>query len=451
MAKSPRLGNLIPSKMRYRTFWLSSLWLFFTLALGCGGGGDSGDSDPGKDLTQVPPPSNSPDGSQSGSGGSSDTSSGSSGSLVAVQPGEYALVNPTPACPLIAGSESAEFKLLFANLENAPYFDEIVEDAIHNQFQQLAPLKDYQSHFAFYRLALSDADSLGCEATGNSSGASFACDNARVHEAILQQCDVDDIHGVIKVVIADTGYGASGGEVIYLGSDSEWADADSALFNLHNLVAHEVGHNFGLADLYDGGTNDDGSPVTGWPSDLSREWHNLDGPGCAKWCNSYKPASEYTLSASAACLTFDSKDACISHNRSEAGECKTDDGGTVACCTWSEDSEDEYFGSQCTPAWGTEDIGLDCLEGTGCYYGGAYGNNSWRPAKSWPDSIMYGAGQSEAFDSVSQRALSDVIRCCGTSDDQTQSCAAFRAEFSTFLSEFQPYKVRMGSCGAKAG
>ncbi|WP_078083479.1 hypothetical protein [Microbulbifer mangrovi] len=450
MAKCPHLGNLNPFKMRFRTFWLCGLCIFSALVLGCGGGGGE---EPDKDLTQVPPPSNAPTDSQNSSGGSTDTSSGSSGSPVAVQPGEYARVaaSSSSSCPLVAGSELAEFKLLFANLDNAPYFDEILEDAIHNQFQKLAPLADYSANFAFFRLDLTGADALGCEATGNSSGASFACDDDRVHQAILEQCDVDDIHGVIKVVVADTGYGASGGEIIYLGSDSQWPDADTALFNLKNLVAHEVGHNFGLADLYDGGTNADGSPVTGWPSELSREWGNLDGPGCEKWCNSFKPASEYTLSASAACSTFDSKDACVSHNRSEAGECKTDDGGTVSCCTWSENTEDEYFGSQCTPAWGTEDIGLDCLKGAGCYYGGAYGNNSWRPAKSWPDSIMYGAGQSEAFDSVSQQALSEVIRCCGTSDDQTKSCTAFRSEFAVFLEEYQPYKVRMGSCGVQPG
>lgn len=446
MAKCPHLGNLNPFKMRFRTFWLSGLCIYVTLALGCGGGG-GGSEDPGADLTQVPPPSNAPSDAQGGSGGASDTPTDTSGSLQTVQPGDYARVNTTPSCPLVAGSEAAEFKLLFANLDGAPYFDEIVEDAVHNQFQQLAPLKDYTANFAFYRLELTGADALGCEATGNSSGASFACNDERVHQAILEQCEVDDIHGVIKVVIADTGYGASGGEIIYLGSDSQWPDADTALFNLKNLVVHEVGHNFGLADLYDGGTNADGSPVTGWPSELSREWGNLDGPGCEKWCNSYKPASEYTLSASAACNTFDSKDACVSHNRSESGECKTDDGGTVSCCTWSEDAEDEYFGSQCTPAWGTEDIGLDCMEGAGCYYGGAYGNNSWRPAKSWPDSIMYGAGQSEAFDSVSQQALSEVIRCCGTSDDSTASCASFREEYVAFMKDSQPYKDRLGSCG----
>lgn len=438
--------------MQSSIYRLLAFTFFLSLLAGCGGGG-GGSSDPEPDIGQVPPPSYSPD-SGSSSGGSSDTSTGSSGSqpggpiadspTSAVAPGDYASV---ANCPLVAGSETAEFKLLFIDLDGAPYFDAIVDDAIKNQFQALAPFRDYVSHFAFYQLALSDAASLGCEKTGNTSGASFACDDDKVHQAILQQCDIDDIRGVIKVVIADTGYGASGGEVIYLGSDSSWADAATALHQLRNLVVHEVAHNFGLADLYDGGTNADGSAVTGWPSSLSRQWRNLDGPGCDKWCSSFKPASEYTQSASAACHTFDSKDSCIGYNRDTQGECTTDDGGTVECCAWSEDTVDDYFGSQCTPAWGTEDIGLDCLEGAGCYYGGAYGNNSWRPAKTWSDSIMYGAGHSDAFDSVSERELAEAIRCCGTSDDSTASCASFREEYAAFIKDSQPYKDRVGSCG----
>ncbi len=422
------------------------LSLLLTLATGCNGG-SGGDNDTEADISPLPPSSSAPDGDTGGTGSPSNGGQGSPASGEPVAPGNYAKVFATPDCPLIAGTESAPFTLLFANLDNAPYFDAIVQDAISNQFQGLAPFRDFPASFAFYQTALSDAEALGCASTGSDIAASFACEDDKVHEAILQQCDIDDIYGVIKVVITDSGYGASGGELIYFGSDSEWPDQDTALYKLRNLVVHEVGHNFGLADLYDGGTNADGSAVTGWESELAREWRNLDGPGCEKWCGSFKPASEYTLSTSAACHTFDNKDSCISYNRNEAGECTTDDGGTVECCAWSEDTVDDYFGSQCTPAWGTEDIGLDCVQGTGCYYGGAYGNSAWRPAKSWPDSIMYGAGHSDGFDGQSERELAEAIRCCGTSDDGTQSCAAFREDYLSFMDNYQPYKQRIGSCG----
>jgi len=420
------------------------LCLLLFLATGCNGG-SGGSADPEADVTPAPPSPSAPDGDPENSGAPSDPGQDTAGSAQMVAPGEYAKVFATPNCPLIAGSESAPFTLVFADLDHAPFFDAIVQDAIANQFQGLAPFRDFPSSFAFYQTALADAEALGC--ADGEAGASFACDDDKVHQAILQQCEIDDIHGVIKVVIADAGYGASGGEVIYFGSDSQWPDQETALFKLRNLVVHEVGHNFGLADLYDGGTNADGSAATGWAKELARAWRNLDGPGCAKWCGGFKPASEYTQSSSAACHTFDNKDSCISYNRNEAGECTTDDGGSVECCTWSEDTVDDYFGTQCAPAWGTEDIGLDCLEGTGCYYGGAYGTNAWRPARSWPDSIMYGAGHSEAFDGASERELTEIIRCCGSSDDATQSCASFREKYVAFMADYQPYKQRLGSCG----
>ncbi|SDZ84324.1 hypothetical protein SAMN05216562_0706 [Microbulbifer marinus] len=59
---------------------------------------------------------------------------------------------------------------------------------------------------------------------------------------------------------------------------------------------------------------------------------------------------------------------------------------------------------------------------------------------------MYGR-QSEAFDTVSEQALRQVLRCCASSDDSTALCASFRSEFATFMEEYQPYKKCFGSCG----
>ncbi|MFV8783445.1 hypothetical protein ACNKU7_13600 [Microbulbifer sp. SA54] len=424
---------------------LSALFLS-TLLAACGGGGAAGEAQ--QAPVEAPNPSGSvptTPGSSAGTGQASpDTESGIN--TIQVSPGDYADI---ANCPPFVGSENAEYKLLFINLDSAPYFDDIVDDAITNQFQVLPPYSDYFSRFAFYKMPLSDSAALGCEKSDSTNAAAFSCDDEKIHQAIQQHCAVDDIEGIIKVVIAGAEFGASGGEVIYFGSDASWTDRDTALYYTKNLVIHEVSHNFGLADLYDGGTNKDGSAVTGWPSSLSRQWHNLDGPGCDKWCASAKPASEYILSANSACHTFSDRQSCVDFNRAQDGECKTDDGGSYACCAWSEDTVDDYFGSQCTPAWGTEDIGLDCLDGAGCYYGGAYGNNSWRPVKSPADSIMYSAWQAAEFDSVSRRELAEAIRCCGTADDSTASCEMFRQEYSTFLREHQPFKNRVGSCGVK--
>nr|WP_010132330.1 hypothetical protein [Microbulbifer agarilyticus] len=410
------------------------------LVTACGGGSSEEDGSD-RELTQTPPPSYAP-GNGSDSSGSPPTP-GSSGGTQAVPPGEYATLE---RCTPFSGSAEAPLKVIFANLDAAPYFDEIVQDSLENQFRSLAPFAEYQHQFGFYRVNLDGFSAQGCSRI-DSGG--FTCDEDKIHQSIYQQCGGDDLHGVIKIVIAEADFGASGGEVIYVASDRDWQDSATALYYLRNIVIHEVGHNFGLADLYDGGVNRDGSAVEGWPSELSREWANLDAPGCSKWCNNFKPASEYTQSESAVCPSFTDRSSCVAYNRSEAGECATDEDGNPTCCAWSSNNEDDYFASQCTPAWGTENIGQDCLQGTGCFYGGAYGNNSWRPAKTWEDSIMYGAGQSTAFDAASERALGEAMRCCGTSDDSTKSCALFRANFTTFMQDFQPYKTRLGSCGTR--
>ena len=419
------------------------VFIFTALCLSACGGGSS-EAQTESNLEPAPPsyaPGSSSDSSDGGAANPDGSGQENSGDQP-VTPGQYATLHH---CEPFNGSNASPLKVIFANLDNAPFFDAIVEDAVANQFQALPPFSEYRGQFAFYQIDLEDSQALGC--THKETGG-FACDTQQVQQAIVRQCGGDDIEGVLKVVIGEGLYGASGGEIIYVASDVQWQSADTALHHLRNIVIHEVGHNFGLADLYDGGTNADGSSVPGWPSALSREWENLDGPGCSKWCNSYKPASEYTLSASATCPTLTDKASCTSFNRSAEGECEVDDDGNYTCCGWSEDITDDYFGSQCTPAWGTENIGQDCLQGTGCFYGGAYGNNSWRPAKAWEDSIMYGAGHSQTFDAASERALREAIRCCGTSDDGTASCATFRAEYNTFLREYQPYKTRIGSCGS---
>ncbi|MBN8430018.1 hypothetical protein JF535_04035 [Microbulbifer salipaludis] len=427
----------------YRALRILFVFSLLMALTACGGGGGTEASD---DTELNPtPPSYAPGDSSDSSGSTPSTSDGDSTQQSPesedVAAGNYATLE---RCLPFAGNSEAPLKVLFANLDGAPYFDQIVQDAVENQFQGLPPFSEYSGQFAFYQIDLQGFASLGCS---RNSGGGFYCDIDQIHSAILQQCGSNDIHGVMKVVIAEGDYGASGGEIIYVASDRDWQDSGTALHQLRNIVIHEVGHNFGLADLYDGGVNADGTAVTGWPSELSRAWANLDGPGCAKWCNSFKPASEYTQSANATCPTLTDKASCTSFNRSAEGECETDDEGNYTCCGWSEDTEDDYFGGQCTPAWGTEDIGQDCLQGTGCFYGGAYGNNSWRPAKSWSDSIMYGAGHSQAFDAASERALRETIRCCATSDDATSSCASFRADYLTFLQDSQPYKNRVGSCG----
>lgn len=415
------------------------------LVAACSGGGSSGSkqtSAPGSQDEQVADSGADSD-SDSGSGSDSDADSeqdseqddGSTDSRSYVSPGEYATVSD---CVPFQGSEVGELKIVFVNLDDATHFDAVVDDAVAH-FQTIAPWDEFFQNLALYRTSLSSAD-FECE--DNSS----SCDIERIHQAISAECKVEDLNGIVKIVLTESDYSRSAGEVIYIRLDSTHTEAE-ALHGIGKDVIHEVAHNFGLADFSTGGYRKDGSPVQGWASSNSRQWLNLDGPGCPKWCDSYKPASEYTLSESAQCKNFSERDACVAFNRDSDGRCEDADGdGQYDCCAWSEDSTDDYFGSSCAPVVGTEDIGLACLDGAGCFYGGAYGNNSWRPVETREESIMF-SHHSDAFDSVSQRSIREVMRCCASGEDSSSACDDFRAEYADFLHETMQYKQRIGSCG----
>lgn len=413
------------------------------LLTACGGGGSSDDT-----STELAQPPGAESGGNSTSGADGNSSTGGDTDGTAVSPGDYA---SAPACTPFAGSNEAELKLFFVRLNGAPHFDQLVSDAVDNQFRQLAPFSEYYDHFAFYKLAIGGGADYQCEATGAELGGSgFSCDNDRIDQAVADQCAVDDIDGVIKVVIAESERVGSGGEVIYIGVNPQWSDAEQALAKLRNTIVHEVAHNFGLADYYGGAFNAEGTPEPGWPADTARNWRNLDAPGCSKWCNSYKPASEYTQSASASCPGFAGRDSCLDFNRDAEGNCEDADGdGHPDCCSWEEENSDDYFAASCKPVWGSENIGSDCLAGSGCFYGGAYGTSAWRPVRDRADSIMYAPTVSDAFDSVSQRELRETLRCCASSDDGSGSCSDFRADYTAFLRDHQPFKRRLGSCGTR--
>lgn len=420
---------------------LRSTWLYLAIALiltACGGGG--GGSDNSETLSS---PGADGDSSSSSSGGNS-SNGNATADRTALSPGSYSSVG---ACSPFTGSESAELKVFFIQLNGVPHFDNLVDDAVNNQFKVLAPFSEYFNNLAFYKIAMGEGADYNCSAT-SAAGSGFTCDDDKIHQTLTEQCAIEDVYGVIKVVIAESPKIGSGGEVIYIGVNPEWPDADSAVAKLRNTIVHEVGHNFGLADLYGGAFNSEGNPEAGWPADIARNWRNLDAPGCSKWCNDYKPASEYTQSASASCPGLGSQSSCLEFNRDADGNCEDSDGdGHPDCCSWESDNSDDYFTASCKPVWGSEDIGLNCRAGSGCFYGGAYGTSSWRPVRDPQDSIMYAPTKSETFDTVSEDELREALRCCASSDDSTGSCSAFRSEFAYFLQDHQLFKERIGSCG----
>lgn len=341
-------------------------------------------------------------------------------------------------CSPYVGDGAAPIKIAFLNIGNAGQFDAIADDAINNQFAVIPPFNQHFTSLAFYKLDLGDGAAYECRGMGTDTNErGFECNTQLINDEVSRACGSEDPNGVIKIAIAESQYLARAGSVIWLPDNQ---------FSFGNTVIHEVGHNFGLADLYGGGYRFDGDPVIGWPPELSRQWLNLDGPGCPGWCDSAKPPVDYNQSVSSACPTLTTRDECLAFNRPTPTDCAdSDNDGHNDCCAWSDTPSEDYFETSCIPVWGAEDTGLSCLAGAGCYFGGAYGTNSWRPVRDGDDSLMY-SKDALGFDTVSTRALEEVFECCASASDGEARCTAFRRTFADFFVDAYE-KRRLGSCG----
>lgn len=359
-------------------------------------------------------------------------------------PEEYASIK---SCNPFLGDNNSPLKILFVNFNNAYQFTEIRSDIIDNQFKKISPFKENLNKTAFYSINIENTEENSiCSNYELGLHGGVECDNSKIYEEINKVCEIDDVRGLITIVILNSNRGGSGGDIIYVGTDKE-REPEVNLALKKNIAIHEVGHNFGLADLYFGVFYFDGSPSKFWDVNYSRSFLNVDGPGCSKWCNSYKPVSEYTESLTSKCLTFTEKQDCVSYGRDSDRSCNYD-GADAECCVWSEDKF-EYFNTNCVPAIGNENIGIDCIEGSGCYFGAVYGNYAWRPVNSqgFSESIMYGLN-TDNFDSVSERELSKIFKCCLSEESNTSECVDFRKTYSDFLENIN-FKKRIGSCGYK--
>jgi hypothetical protein len=425
-----------------RSIKMVFVFCFMALMVGCSSGGSDSSSGP---VTQEETGSDSGGGNQgTDEGGSGDGASGSDGddggtaTRTYLAPDNYATVSD---CLPFQGSEVSELKIFFLNIGSVPHFDAIVDDAVAD-FENISPWNEFSQNMAFYRLDLNDPAALGCDNTGR-----YSCDDEKVHQAIQAECSIDDVKGVVKIALAEADHFGALGEVTYVTTRPEWVEQSEVIDRLGQMVIHQVGHDFGLADYMHANYRADGLAIQGWDSAIARQWLNLDGPGCPKWCDSFKPVAEYTLSESAECKNFTDRNACASFNRNAEGQCDDVDGdGHPDCCAWTEEGTDDYFESSCTPVSGTEDIGLACAESAGCYYGGAHGNNSWRPVKSAPDSIMF-SEHATAFDTVSEEAIRETMRCCASGESTTGACEEYRVKFADFLEDVMEFKDRLGSCG----
>jgi hypothetical protein len=345
-------------------------------------------------------------------------------------------------CNSFFNDDKSPLKILFINLDNASHYQDLMEDIIYNQLKKISPFKENFESIAFYSISLNNASKFKCNGhQGGLSASGLSCNNSKIYEEIKKECETENIFGGITVVITDSEYGGSGGEIIYIGSSPN-NDLQSKLELSKNIGIHEIGHNFGLADLYYGTFYYDGRPSQFWPTEMSRAFLNVDGPGCEKWCASYEPVLEYTDSISSECIALENKEECLGFGRYEDKSC-IESTNHPDCCVWSEEPF-EYFETQCVPALGSEDVGIDCLEGTGCYYGAVYGNYAWRPVLNQGDSIMYSPG-ADSFSRAGEEAISKVFECCLLENLAGDNCDNFLEDYSSFLEDYS-FKKEIGVC-----
>jgi hypothetical protein len=345
------------------------------------------------------------------------------------------------------GPMESLFKIFIIDNGSAPFFKEHQEQII-DDFRNIPPFSDFFSKTAFYILENSKEQKFNCqtESSGMLSGSPLVCDENQVDSFIRKTCSVSDVSRFVKIVVTESYFGGSGGEVIVIGSRPHaQADVDNASEDLkasldfsRHIAIHEVAHNMGLGDLYYGTFYFNGDPSRFYSPEVATLFPNTDNAGCPKWCQSFKSVSLYSSSL---CPKISNEKECREHGRDSERSCLG-----YACCVWDENGF-PYFG-RCAPAFGEENIGIDCLDDTGCYYGAAYGNDAWRPVKK-PESIM-SETVADKFDAVSERWLGQVLENCFTdrlSLSNAKNVLSFRENYAALIRQLPGFKQSIGLCG----
>ncbi len=324
------------------------------------------------------------------------------------------------------GDINAPLKVIFVGVGNisrdsseinpsASY--EEVRDATIASLMTISPFKENFNLMGFHFLNLSGIDSTGPPLNCLFSLDNPHCNNTEIYNQIEKKCQIDNPLRQITILLGRTNLpGAEGGDII----------AISTYSFLSNTSIHEIGHKFGLGDLYPFWPRNEsfGSP---YGAEIES---NLDIAGCPKWCQSYKPISQYpTTSLSSQCLKFTNKNDCASYGRAPSGDCRTDSESHLQCCVWS-DQKFYYFNTNCVPSQGTDNIGINCLENSGCYFGG-HSSYSWQPIINYSESIMYDPN-AEKFDAVSERAIDNVFECCFPPLSSSIECINLRTKFFNY-------------------
>ncbi len=175
---------------------------------------------------------------------------------------------------------------------------------------------------------------------------------------------------------------------------------------------HEFGHQFGgLADEYEStvtpalrcGRSLEESCFSNYAESI-KVVPNLDTLGCPKWCKSYDIDK-----------LFEENEICTKYVDEQ--ECSQENYDTGRC-TWFK-LKHPFLNAHCVGTAGFVNIGIDCLENTGCVYSADYGQLAFRPGSS---SIMRGGSK---FNKPSADHLRSILECCYPRKE-TVVCNEFR-------------------------
>jgi hypothetical protein len=187
-----------------------------------------------------------------------------------------------------------------------------------------------------------------------------------------------------------------------------------------SVFIHEFGHSLGLHDLY--------LPAyQNWDPQVmvnSSSIPNCDNtPGCPKWCKGKALPPFQTV-----CSNFLNKEDCIAHS-------------TDLECLWFDELE-PYFKTRCVrnADYQNHNIGTECINGTGCYWGCA--TAGYRPVSpnNFADRFSQtidSSGKKHIYEPVSEKFIRDIFNCC-----YPQSCTQYDSNYCRNFSRTYPQYER---------
>lgn len=247
-------------------------------------------------------------------------------------------------------------------------------------------------------------------------------------ELVEKHCNVvydrEDVIGIINADENPSAYGMGGGNFYISGAFHRAGQHNFE--DVGSTFVHELGHAFGLFDVYGSGYLPESKTMID-----STSWPNCDNTaGCPKWCSG-PPRLPY-------------KTICDNYNEQECEQHYDDQ-----ACVWLPE-KDPYFKRQCIQNYGfgyyeagdvgEQNVGTDCLAGTGCYFGCS--SAGWRPTKQNNFANIFSQridlrGKKHTLEPVSERFLGEIFECCYPRDCEKYNyskCSDFAERYPKYSS-----------------